>query len=122
MATRLTNLLLRRGSILLMWALIGLTIASPLADSNPYIGVMLALLILSLFVAGASLYSHHKVMVRLVLPLCVLWFLVRVLEECTHHRHFFSFLAHLTGIGLSGMTIAALFRRLGPSPAPPAAS
>lgn len=108
-----TAFLRRHGSLALTCLLIGLTIASPLADSNPVVALILALIVFSLFLTGAALYRTNKVMMRGILPLCGLWFLFRVLQEFTSNLHPFNLLAHAAGLGLSLMTVGVLFRRLG---------
>ena len=103
----------RHGSLILTFILIGLTIASPLADSSPAIGIILAAVVVSLFITGAAIYRNHKIMVRILLPLCCLWFVFHALQVYTSNHYFFSFLAHATGLTLSCITVAVQFRRLG---------
>jgi hypothetical protein len=92
--------LLRRGSIVLMWLLIAVTVAAPVADSYPHIGAAMALVILGSVVAGAMLSANKKIIVRVVFPVSGLWILVRLLEGFGARPHFYNFLAHVFGLVL----------------------
>lgn len=95
----------------MMWVLIGVTLASPLADLHPLIGALIALIVLSSVLAGASLVGSKKIIVRIAIPVAIVWILARLFEEFGSGHHFYH-LAHFAGLGLSSVILWAIFDRL----------
>jgi len=102
----------RHGSLLLMWVLIGVILASPLVDSNPRFGAAVAVVVLSSVLFGASLAGNPKIVSRLAIPLSGFWMLARLLEEFGDGRHFYDHLAHAAGLAVSCTVLWALFDRI----------
>jgi Ion channel len=104
----------RRGSLVLMWVLIAETLASPLADSRPHIGVALALVVLISVLLGARLPVNRKIVIRAAVPVAGLWILARVLEGFSDRPYLFNVLSHCLGFTLSCLILLAIFERLNP--------
>src|SRR5271170_6122408 len=105
-------LLARRGSQFLMWVVIAVTLASPLADSHPHFGAAMALIILFSVMLGARLAANRKIIVRAVFPLSGLWILARLLEGLGTRPYEYDVLAHAAGLALSVAILWGLFDRL----------
>jgi hypothetical protein len=101
--------MLRRGSLVLMWLLLAVTLAAPLADSYPHIGAAMALITLGSVVAGARLSANKKIIVRVVFPVSGLWILARLLEGFGDRPGVYNFLAHVFGLVLSMAILWAIF-------------
>jgi hypothetical protein len=112
---RLDNFLARRGSLVLMWLLIILTLLGPVADSYPHVGASMALLILASVVAGARLPANRKIVVRVVFPVCGVWIVIRLLEAFGNRPAFYNLLAHGVGLLLSCTILWGILGRLDPS-------
>ncbi len=112
MRKRLDTLLLRRGSLVLMWLLIAETVASPVADRSPLIGAAMAVIIVLGVLLGARLAVSRKIMIRMVLPLTGLWILARLAEGGSNGEHIYNLLSHSVGLMLSCAILWALFDRL----------
>ena len=86
MKTRMNNKGLRSGFFarhrikIVMWALVGEMLASPLADSHPRVGVVLGLTVLLIVLVGVSQFANRLVMRRLVLPVAWIWMIARIIE------------------------------------------
>ncbi len=102
----------RRASIILLWLLIAVTIASPASDSHPRSGAILALVVLIAIGVGASLRGNRRVVVLVAMPLSVLWLAARLLEEFGTGRHPYNHLAHVFGLLLSCTLLWAISHRL----------
>jgi Ion channel len=113
MRKNIDDLLAQRGSICLMWVLVAVTVASPIADTYPHIGAALALLVLLSVLMGARLSANRRIVVWLVLPTAGLWILARLLEGLGNRPHLYNLLAHLLGLALSCSILWAIFERLG---------
>jgi hypothetical protein len=113
---QLTALFHRRGSTLLMWCLIGVILASPLADDHPRIGALIALVLLANVLLGATLARNKKRVTRLVIPVTFIWVFARLCEEFGTGRHFYHHLAHAAGLVLSCSVIWAMFDRIRETP------
>jgi hypothetical protein len=74
------HLLKRYRSELLMCAFIAQMLLSPLADSRPHVGWLLALALLAQIMAGASYLANRKVIRLVGFPLTGLWLAARTLE------------------------------------------
>jgi hypothetical protein len=77
-------------SELLMWLFIVLLAASPVADTRPRVGFAMAIVFFVSTLYGASFMAESRVVVRIVLPLAVLWMVTHVLELLVGSRYFFS--------------------------------
>jgi hypothetical protein len=112
MKERLDAFLARRGSLVLMWLLIILTLIGPVADSYPHVGAAMAILILASVIAGARLPANRKIVVRLVFPVSALWIVVRLLEAFGNRPEFYNLLAHGVGLLLSCTILWGILGRL----------
>jgi hypothetical protein len=110
---RLYTLLDRRGSLLLMWALLVLTLVSPLADFRPRLGAVLTAAYLVCVIAGAECWGNKKIILRLALPLAGLWIIARLLEELGDGSRPYDHAAHFVGLALSCAILWAVFDRIG---------
>ena len=109
---RLDTLLLRRGSLVLMWLVIAETLASPVADRHPQIGAAMALIVVLGVLLGARLSVSRKIVVGVVLPLSGLWILARLAEGFSNGEHIYNLISHSIGLLLSCAILWALFDRL----------
>src|SRR5580700_4980107 len=101
MRKRFDTFLLRRGSLVLMWLVIAETLASPVADRYPHIGAVMALIIMLGVLLGARLSVSKKIVVRVVLPLSVLWILARLAEGLSDGQVIYNLASHAVGLMLS---------------------
>jgi ion channel len=113
MRKQLDNFLRRRGSLLLMWVLLAVTLASPVGDSHPHIGAILALVVLGCILVGTNFTGNRKIVSRVAVPLSVAWMVARLLEEFGNGQHPYNHLAHVFGLALSCTIFWAMFHRLG---------
>jgi hypothetical protein len=103
----------RRRSPLLMWSLIALFLASPLADLNPLIGAAIDLLAVVVILTRAR-YSGNPYYIRnVVLPLSALWLLARAADAIADIRHVDLQLAPIAGLALCSAILRGLLRRFG---------
>jgi Ion channel len=112
MLTPLVTTLRRRASAVLMFILIGVILASPVADKHPRAGVALSIVVLSSVIFGASLAGNRKVISRIAVPLSGLWVLTRIVGEFGGGSHICDHLAHAVGLGLSCTLLWALSVRI----------
>lgn len=98
-------------SELLLCALTIQIVASPLADSHPLIGAVLAVLILVLLLIGVSYIVNNKTIRIAGLSIAGLWLLARVLEAIGSSHRIYSHLAPVAGRGLSCMILWAMVDR-----------
>ena len=105
----------RPSSIALMWALIGVTLLSPLADTNPRFGAALGIFILVMLLA-ASLAESRRIILVTGIPLAGLWLLARLLQELGDSRKPYTHLSHAAGLALSCMILWTLANRLRSTP------
>lgn len=105
------HVLKRYRSEFLMCAFIAQMLLSPLADSRPHVGWLLALATLSLIMAGASYMANRRVMRLVVLPLTGLWLAARTLEAFGGNRYIFTHLAPVAGLALSCAVLWAILDR-----------
>jgi hypothetical protein len=99
-----------------MWILVGVTLASPVADAHPRVGAVLALVVLASVLAGASLTGNRRIVVLVGIPLSCVWVLSRFLEEFSDGKHPYEHATHVIGLGLSCTILWALFDRLRGAP------
>ena len=98
-------------SQLLMFALVGQLLASPIADTNPHIGGAFAVFVLILLVAGAG-YSENKRRDRVLLTsLTVVWIAMRLCEAFDDGRPIFAHLAPVSGLLLSCVILWVILDR-----------
>jgi hypothetical protein len=102
-----------RGSAIIMWLLIAVTLLSPIADAHPRVGATLILPVLFSVLAGASFAGNKRIIVAVALPITGLWMIARLMEELSNGHHFYDGLSHFVGLGLSCAILWALFDRLG---------
>jgi hypothetical protein len=113
MRKRLDHFLSQRGSIFLMWVLIAVTVAAPIADTYPHFGAALAFVVLLSVFLGARLSANKKIVTRLVLPVTGLWIVARLFEGLGNQPHLYNMLSHGLGLILSCSILWAIFERLG---------
>jgi hypothetical protein len=101
----------RYRSELLMCTFIAQMLLSPLADSRPHAGWLLALALLVLIMAGASYMANRRVIRLVVFPLTGLWLVARTLEAFGGNRHIFTHLAPVAGMALSSAVLLAILDR-----------
>ena len=98
-------------SELLLFALIAQIVASPLADSRPLIGAVLAVFALALLLIGVSYIVNNKTIRIAGLSVAGLWLVTRVLEAIGSTHSIYSHLAPVAGLGLSCMILWAMVDR-----------
>ena len=103
-------------SELLMCAFVAQMLASPLADSRPHIGGVLAVLLLLLILAGLSYMANKRIVRLLVIPLAGIWLVARALEAFGDSRHAYTHFAPVTGLALSCAALWALLDRFASVP------
>jgi len=108
---RLKDFVLRFRSELLMCVFVFLVLLTPLADSHPHIGGIIAVLILASLLAGASYMASQKVMNLVVLPLAGFWLIARILEALGDSRYFYTRMAPFAGLLLSCAVIWGILDR-----------
>lgn len=104
-----------RSKLLLLLFLI-LTLASPLADTHPRAGAIIALLFLAGLLAGASYMAERKIVLVVVFPLAALWLVARLVEAFAP-GHSYSHIAPVTGFILSCAVLWAILERFDSIPA-----
>jgi hypothetical protein len=112
----LIQFVVRRRSELVMCALIALMLASPLADTKPRVGGVIALLIFLLLLFGASYMASRGILVYVGLPIGGLWIISRILEAVGDSRHFYTHLSPIFGLALSITILSAILKRFGVIP------
>jgi len=98
-------------SELLLFALIAQIVASPLADSHPLIGAVLAVFVLALLLIGVSYIVNNKIIRTAGLSMAGLWLVARILEAIGSTHSIYSHLAPVAGLGLSCMILWAMIDR-----------
>jgi len=107
--------LLYRSELLLL-AYTGAVLASPLGDFHPLIGEALALLTLTILLAGASYMVSRRIARTVVFPVALLWLLARSLEAFGFTHVAIAPLAPMAGLVLSAVVLTAILRRLASPP------
>jgi hypothetical protein len=101
----------RYRSEILMLAFVAEIVASPVADSHPLIGGLLALTVMALVFAGASYMANRKILMRVAVPVAGVWLIARLLEAFADDRHFYAHLAPIAGLVLSCSVLWAILDR-----------
>jgi Ion channel len=86
-------------------------LASPLADRDPHVGAVLALLLLATFIVGTSYHVNRKVAYLALAPFCLVWLVARMLEAFAGPGHIYSHLAPAAGLGFSCAALCIIFHR-----------
>ena len=94
-----------------MCAFVAQVLASPLADSHPRIGGVLAIVLLASLVAGASYMANRRIVHVVVIPIAAIWVLARTLEALGNSRHFYAHLSPIAGFALSCSILWAILDR-----------
>jgi len=94
-----------------MCAFVAEMLVSPLADSHRHLGILLALSLLLLILAGASYMANRRILRMVALPVAGLWLAARTLEAFADSRHVYAHLAPLAGFTLSCSVLWAILDR-----------
>ncbi len=113
MRQAITQKLKRYRSELLTGTLIALMLASPVDDSMPRVGAVLALLQFLALIIGASYIANRRVALRVALPLGGVWLITRFLETFGDGRYDYAHLSPVVGLVLSCAVLWALLSRFG---------
>src|SRR5580704_3258499 len=103
-------------SELLMCAFIAQMLAQPLADENPHIGGVLALLLMLLLLVGASYMANRRIVRFVAAPLAGIWLIARALEAFGDSSHMYTHLAPVAGLALSCAILWAILNRFNSVP------
>ncbi len=98
-------------SELLTCAFITQMLLAPLADRDPRIGGLLALILLSLLLFGARHITNRKIIRYVVIPAAGIWLVARTLEAFANPARAYAHLAPIAGLGLSCAILWALLDR-----------
>jgi len=98
-------------SELLLFGLIAQIVASPLADSHPLTGAVLAVFVLALLLIGVSYIVNNKTIRTAGLSMAGLWLIARILEAIGSTHGIYSHLSPVAGLGLSCMILWAMVDR-----------
>ncbi len=98
-------------SVLLMCAFVAQILASPVADNDPHIGALLALVLLATLLFGASYLANRRIVRLLAIPVGAIWVVARALEAFGDHRHIYTQLAPVAGLALSCAVLWAILNR-----------
>ena len=104
--------LLSHRSELLVSVFVGLVLLSPLGETNPHVGGLVALAILVLMLVGASYMASRKVVRNVILPVAAFWLIARLVEAFGDDRRLYARLAPLAGLALSIVVFWAILTRL----------
>src|SRR5271156_2374751 len=91
----------RYRSEMLLCLLVAQMLASPLADSHPHLGGVLALVLLASLVAGASYMANRRIVRLVVIPIAGMWLVTRILEALSNSQHVYAHLSPIAGLALS---------------------
>lgn len=94
-----------------MCLIVALQLASPLADSNPHAGGVIALVVLLSLLTGATYMADRKVVRLVVTPIAGLWVVARAFEALGPDHHIYSHLAPIAGLALSCSLLWAILIR-----------
>ena len=101
----------RNRSGFLLFGLIAEIVVSPLADSHPLIGGILAISILALLLIGVSYIVNSRAIRFTGLFMAGVWLIARVLEALGNSHRIYSHLAPVAGLGLSCVILWAMIER-----------
>jgi hypothetical protein len=102
----------RRSSIASVLLLVAVILASPLTDTHPRTGALLAIVTLVSVLLGAVSEGNHKAFLIVGIPLVLAWCSARLMEVIGSERMLFIHVSHLLGLLLSCIIIWALLDRM----------
>lgn len=94
---------------IVMWALIGEMLISPLADSHPYAGAVLGLVGLATLLLAATTVHSTKIIRYAIYPAAGLWIFARLLEAFGDRSHLYAQMAPVGGLLLSASILVGIF-------------
>ena len=103
------SLLRKYRSEMLLFALVAQIVVSPLADSHPLIGAVLAVSVLSMVLVGAAYIVNNRIIQFIGFFMAGVWLIARALEAVGNSHEFYSHFAPVAGLGLSCAVLWALF-------------
>lgn len=95
-----------------MCAYVALVLLSPLGESNPHVGGLIALCILIILLAGASYMVSRRIVHYVLLPVAALWIVARVAEALGNSHRVYTHVAPLAGLTLSLVVLWGILGRL----------
>ena len=98
-------------SELLTCAFVAQMLLSPLGDSHPHIGGLLALVLLLLIIFAARHMTNTKIVGRAVIPAAAIWIVARALEAFGNPSQFYAHMAPIAGLGVSLTILWAILDR-----------
>jgi len=105
------SFLLNHRSELLLGAYVALVLATPLADSNPHLGGVIAFLTLLVMLAGASYMANRRIIHLVGFPLAAVWIVARIAEAVGDNNRLYTQLAPVAGLALSCIILWAILDR-----------
>lgn len=110
--SKIIGFLLNHRSESLVCAYVALVLLSPLGESSPHIGGLIAFLILIILLAGASYMVSRRVVHYVLLPAAAFWILARIAEALGDSQRVYTHVAPLAGLVLSLVVLWAILGRL----------
>jgi hypothetical protein len=101
-----------RTSILLMFLVISVMLAAPLADTYPDVGAALALISGGLLLLGSIEEGNRRIVSITGLPVILVWCGARLLQAFGSETVLYTRIAHVLGLLLSGVILWALTDRM----------
>jgi Ion channel len=105
------GLLRRQRSEILLCGLVAQIVISPLADSHPAVGALLAVITLLLLLTGATYIANRQIVRFVGLPIAAVWLAARALEAFGDGHRIYAKLAPVAGLALSCFVLWALLKR-----------
>ena len=99
----------RHGVKVLMWALVGETLASPLADSHPRIGALFGVISLLMVLAGLGQMANRGIVRWNVLPVGAVWTIARIAEGFGNRSEAYANLSQIVGLVFTCSILWAIF-------------
>jgi hypothetical protein len=94
---------------IVMWALVGEMLASPLADSHPRVGALLGFAVLLIVLAAVGHFANRLVVRRVVLPVAGIWMITRIMEAFGNPHEPYANLSPVVGLVFSCSILWAMF-------------
>jgi len=91
----------RQRILIVMLALVGEILASPLADTHPRVGALLGLAVLLMVLAGIGHMANRRIVRHVVMPLAGLWMITRLAEAFGNQREAYANLSPVLGLAMS---------------------
>jgi len=110
--SKVVRFLVNHRSESLVFVFVGLVLLSPLGETHPHIGGLIALAILVLMLVGASYMASRKAVRNVILPVAAFWLLARIAEALGDSRRTYTHLAPLAGLTLSIAVLWVIITRL----------